>query len=161
MRKSLEAISLAVLAAMVGITWEAFTGPIPLQERIPTHFDALGNPNGWGPPAALWLLPAVAVGLYLLMTLVARFPSAFNYPVRVTAENRPRLEALALAMVAWIKIEMVFLFAGIQWFTIAVARRGHGSLPPAVLPVCLVVVLGTVGWFIAAMHRAGRRGSGA
>jgi hypothetical protein len=42
--------------------------------------------------------------------VVARFPSAFNFPVGVTAENRPLLEALTLDMIAWLKMEMVCLF---------------------------------------------------
>ncbi len=156
MRKSLEAISLGALAVMVWITWQALHGAEQLPARIAIHFDAAGNPNGWGEHSMLPLLPAVAVALYLLMTTAARFPSAFNYPVRVTAENRPCLQALALDMIAWIKMEMVCLFAWIQWSTIEVARRGHGGLSPALLPVSLVAVFGTIGWFIAAMRRAAR-----
>jgi uncharacterized membrane protein len=63
MRKILETISLAVLAAIVWITWQAMHGPNPLLESIPTHFDAAGNPNAWGPASTLFLLPVVAVGV--------------------------------------------------------------------------------------------------
>ena len=96
----------------------------------------------------------MALALYLLMTVVARFPSAFNYPVRVTAENRLQLEALALDMILWIKAEVVCLFAWIQWFTIEAARHSHGGLPGAFFPVYLLVLFGTVAWFIVAMRRA-------
>jgi uncharacterized membrane protein len=161
MRKSLEAISLGALAVMIWITWQALNGPEHLPGRIPIHFDAAGNPNGWGKPSALLELPVVAVVLYLGMTLVARIPSAFNYPVRVTAENRACLQALALEMIAWIKMEMVCLFAWIQWSTLEVARQGRGGLSPALLPVSLVALFGTAAWFIAAMHRAAHAGSGA
>lgn len=159
MRKSLEAISLGALAVMFWETWRALNGPDCLTERIPIHFNLAGQPDGWGKPSMLLLLPVVALVLYLGLTLVARFPAAFNYPVKVTAENRPRLEALALGMIAWLKMEMVCLLAWIQWSTIEAARLGHGGLPPALLPVSLVALFGTMAWFIAAMRRTAHSGA--
>ena len=158
MRKSLEAISLIVLAVLIWITWQALNGSSPLPDRIPTHFDAAGNPNGWGSPSPLWLLPVVAVALYLLITILTQFPKAFNYPVRLTAENRARLAALTLQMIAWLKVELVCLFAGIQWSIIDSIRQGEGKLSPALVPVFLVAVFATLGWHIAAMFRAARAG---
>ncbi len=161
MRKSLEAISLGALAFIVWITWQALYGAKQLPARIAVHFDAAGNPNGWGTPSNLPLLPVVAAAIYLFLTLVTRFPASFNYPVEVTAENRPRLEALALEMIAWLKTEIVCLFAWIQWVIIEMARRGRGDLSfLALLPVFLVTIFGTVAWFIVAMRRTARSGSG-
>jgi uncharacterized membrane protein len=160
MRKSLEVISLGALAILFWITWSALNGPDRLAARIPTHFDIAGQPNCWGPPSMLLLLPVLAVALYLLITLVARFPSAFNYPVRVTAENRPRLQALALQMIAWLKTELVCLFTWIQGSTIGVARQGHGGLSPALVPVSFAAIFGTIGWHLVAMRRAARPGAG-
>jgi uncharacterized membrane protein len=154
MRKSLEAISLAALAFMFWVYWNAQFGLGRLPERIPIHFNFAGQPDAWGKPTMLPIMPVVALVLYLLLTVLARFPSIFNYPVEVTAENRPWLEALALDMIAWIKMEMVCLFAWIQWSTIEVARQGRGGLSPALLPVFLVTLFGTLAWFITAMRRA-------
>jgi uncharacterized membrane protein len=160
MRKSLEAISLAALAFIFWITWQALYGAEQLPARIAVHFDMAGNPNGWDSPSSLPELPIVAVAIYLLMTLVARFPSAFKYPVEVTEENRPRLEALNLDLIAWMKMEMVCLFAWIQWVIIEMARRGRGD-PSflALLLVFLVALFGTIIWFTMAMRRAAQAGS--
>ena len=158
MRKNLEAISLGAVVLLLWITWRALYGPARLPDRIPTHFDFAGQPNGWGSPAMLWLFPAVAVGIYLLITLVARFPATFNYPVQVTAENRPRLEALTLRMIAWMKAEILCLFAWIQWMIVAATRQGHTGLSAALMPVCIVVIFSTVGWHIVAMRRAAKAG---
>jgi uncharacterized membrane protein len=159
MRKNLEAVSLGALVLLVWITFRAIYGPDRLPDRIPTHFDFAGQPNGWGSPAMLWLFPAVAVGIYLLITLVARFPETFNYPVQVTAENRPRLEALNLSLIAWLKAEILCLFAWIQWMIVVAARQGHNGLPPVLIPVCIVAIFATVGWHIVAMRRAARTAS--
>ena len=158
MRRTLEAIGLAALAVLFWVTYRALNGPDPLPARIPTHFDFAGQPNGWGSPSSLLLLPAVALVIYLSITLVSRFPSAFNYPVRVTPENRAQLEALALGMVAWLKVELVCLFAWIQWSTIEAAQHGQGGLSSALLPVSIGAIFGTVGWHIVAMFRAARTG---
>ncbi|MGB9406128.1 MAG: DUF1648 domain-containing protein [Terracidiphilus sp.] len=154
MRKSLEVISMMVLVWTGWITWQALHGAEQLPARIAIHFDAAGNPNGWGEPSMLPLFPAVAVVLYLGMTLAARFPAFFNYPVAFTAENRPRLEALALDLIAWLKMEMVCLFAWIQWSIIEMARRGRGDLSAWLIPVSMGVIFATVAWFIVAMRRA-------
>jgi uncharacterized membrane protein len=159
MRKNLEAISLGALVLLLWITWRALYGPARLPDRIPTHFDFAGHANGWGSPGMLWLFPVVAVGIYLLITVIVRFPDTFNYPVPVTDENRPRLEALALNMTSWIKAEILCLFAWIQWMIVTAARQGHNSLSPVLIVVFTAVILATAGWHSLAMRRAAKTGS--
>ena len=91
MRKVLEWISFTALVVLLAATALALLGPHRLPDPIPTHFDALGHPDGWGSPRMLLLLPAIATGIYLLMTWVACYPGAFNFPVRVTPRNREEL----------------------------------------------------------------------
>jgi uncharacterized membrane protein len=153
MRKFIEGVGLIALAVLVWITYQAFAGPERLPDRIPVHFDINGNANGWGSPAMLLLLPVIAVGLYLAMSVTSRFPMAFHYPVQVTRVNLPRVQALTIDMVTWIKTELACLFAALQWWMIQAARTGDGRLPPLLVPGFLIVVFGTVGWFIVAMIR--------
>jgi hypothetical protein len=156
MRKILEALSLSALALLAWITFRALHGPAPLPQRIPTHFRFDGQPDAWGSQAALWLLPAVAVGLYLFISLVALFPGSFNYPVRVTPANRPRLQALTLQMISWIKFELASTFLYIQWSIIESVRAGRGAQGPVLVPLFLVAVFATVGVFVFAIVRAAR-----
>jgi len=71
MRKTIEALGLMVLGFLFWMTYTARYGPERLPDRIPTHFDISGQPNAWGPPSILWLLPVIGAGLYLLMTALA------------------------------------------------------------------------------------------
>ncbi len=160
MRKSLEVVALFALFLLFWITYAALEGPNRLPDRIATHFDAAGNANGWGPPTVLWVLPVAALGLYLLMSVVARFPSAWNYPVRVTRENLDRLQSVALNMVALLKTELVCFFALLQWAIVHSARSGHGRAFALLVPVLLVVVFGTIGLSFMAMLRAARPQTG-
>ncbi len=157
MRKSLEAISIVVLGYMAWITWSAVAGPNRLTGAVPTHYDAAGHVNGWGSPATLLLLPIVAAALYLGMTLVSRFPSSFNYPVRVLPSVRAAVEDITLNMIAWIKVELMCLMATLQTAMIQAARGGRAGLPPLLMPAFLVLIFGTVGWHFFAVLRAARR----
>jgi hypothetical protein len=155
MRILLQAISLTALAILLWVTWSALYGPTHLTGRIPTHFGLDGQPNAWGDPKMLLMLPAVALCLYLLMTIASRFPSAFNYPVRVTAQNRPRLQRIALNMIAWLTAETVSLFATLQYFIVQAVRTQQNALPPWLMLMAIVVIFFTMAMHIAAMRRAG------
>lgn len=153
MRRILEFVSLFGLAAIAGSTFNALVGPHGFGNRVPTHFDAGGRPTAWGSPWILLVLPIAALVIYLLMTLVSRFPGAFNYPVRVTPANYARLQELALEMIAWLKAEVVWLFAIIQIATVRAARTGHVGLSPRFMPLALGVIFATIIGYIGAMRR--------
>lgn len=157
MRKLLEAIALLVLLANIAITADALVGPHALPARIPTHFNLSGEPNAWGSPRMLLLLPLISLALYALMTLLSRKPASFSFPAPVTAQNRARLHRLAVGMLAWLKAEVLTLFALIQFFLIRTIRLSQNVLPPWLMPVELVIVFGTIFWYIRAMRRAAYR----
>jgi uncharacterized membrane protein len=156
MRKVLETLSLACLAAMAWITYEAFNGPQPLPARIPIHFDAAGNANGWGPPSSLVLLPVVAAGLYLLITVISLLPTGIRSAVKLTAESRERIQALTRQMLACIKAEIVGLFLCLQWFILAGIRESSNRIPAIAPPAFIVLIFATVGWHLVAVFRAMR-----
>jgi uncharacterized membrane protein len=154
MRRTLEIAAIVLLLALLSATAHAVWGPGRLPDRIPTHFNALGQPDGWGTPGMLWFMPILATILYLLMSLVARYPSAFHFPMRTLPSSRARLEQLALQMIAWLKVEVIGLFAWIQYETLQLARRGEGTISSLFLPAVLVLVFGTIAWHVLAMKRA-------
>jgi uncharacterized membrane protein len=157
MRKTVEAVCLGMLAVLYWMTYAALNGANRLPDRIPTHFDISGQPNAWGPPGFLWFLPAVAAGIYLLLTVLGsiRF-RRYNLPVAVTEGNLSFLQEQTILMVAWIKCELLCLFAYLQWSIIQSARSGLFRLSPLLIPVFLVVVFSTVGWRLTTMIRGAR-----
>ena len=157
MRRTLEVLGLVVLGILYWITYAALYGAERLPGRVPTHFDISGQPNAWGSPQILWLLPAVGTGLYLLMTGLAalRF-TRYNLPVNVTGANLPYIQDQTAMMVAWIKLETLGLLVYIQNAIIQGARDGKFRLSPLVVPLFLVVIFTTVGWQLAVMIRGAR-----
>ncbi|HEY1577977.1 MAG TPA: DUF1648 domain-containing protein [Terracidiphilus sp.] len=157
MRKTMEVLGILILGYLFWITYGALNGADRLPDRIPTHFDISGQPNGWGSPQALWILPVVGLGLFLLMTALAaiRF-TRYNLPVRVTRANLPFIYEQTAAMVAWIKFEMLCLFVYIQSGIIKGVRAGEFHLPPMMIPAFLVAVFATVGWHLVVIIRGAR-----
>jgi uncharacterized membrane protein len=154
MRKLLEIISLVALGTLLWISGAALYGPKKLPDRIPTHFDFAGSPDAWGSARMLLLLPGLALFLYLTITLVSRFPNSFNYPVRVSAQNKARLQSIAIHMLAWLKAETICLLLLLQYYTLEAARSSRLGLPPFLMAGALVVIFATMGGHIAAMRRA-------
>lgn len=159
MRKTLENFAIAALAFLCFITWAALYGPNRLPDRVPTHFNAAGEANAWGSPTGMIFLPVMALGLYLLLSIVVRFPDAFHYPVRVTRFNIARLQSITIDMIAWLKLELVCLFAVLQWAFIQAAHTGSGRIFPMILPFAIVAIFGTIGWHFLAIFRAARADS--
>jgi uncharacterized membrane protein len=157
MRKTMEVVSLGVLAVLSWITYSALNGSEKLPGRIPTHFDISGQPNAWGPPGFLWFLPIVAAGLYLLLTVLGsiRF-RRYNLPVPVTELNLPFIQEQTSVMVAWIKCEILCLFTYLQWSIIQSARTNEFRLSLLVIPLFLAVIFSTVGWQLAAILRGAK-----
>ena len=156
MRRILEIAAFLLLLILWAVTAWAIGGSNPLPARIPTHFNLAGQADGWGTPAMLWMQPAMGTAIYLLMTLVARFSSAFNFPMHVSSGARGRVEAIALQMILWLKVEVICLLAWIQYWSIRMVRQGQGRLSPVAVQLLLIAVFGTIAWHITAMRRAAR-----
>ena len=89
-REALAGLGLLLLCASLATHWP------DLPSRVPVHFDLTGHPDGFGSKTVLLLLPATAVLLYVVLTVVARYPAYFNFPVPVTDFNRQTLRNLAI-----------------------------------------------------------------
>ena len=135
LRETLALAGLAAQAAVVAYYWNA------LPPRVPTHFNAAGNIDGYGPKNALLIVPLVTVLLYCLLSLVGFFPESFSYPVTVTHENRGRLEPIAFALLGWLKAELAWLFVYLTWGSMRAAVGQAQGLGWEFLPVTLAALV--------------------
>jgi len=157
MRKSLELGGLGMLAVLYWISWGAINGPQRLPDRVPTHFDISGNPNAWGSPRILFLLPIVATGVYLLITVLAAIPATrINLPVRATPVNLQFIQQQTRNMIAWIKVEMICLFTYVQWAIIQAARVREFHLSQWMIPMFLVSVFTTLGAYLVVIVKGAK-----
>jgi hypothetical protein len=74
-------------------------------------------------------------------TILARYPHLFNYPVRVTPENAPRLYRSGRLLLRWLNVVLTWVFAFIEWQTLQVALGKATGLPEWFLPMTIALVV--------------------
>jgi len=109
-----------------------------IPETVPTHFNALGKPDAYGSKGSLIAEVVIMAALLLLLAVVERFPSVWNFPVKVTSENRNRLYAIGFAMLGAMKILMICVFINVGLSSIA---KDYPVWPLYLLLVLITVVI--------------------
>jgi len=120
-----------------------------LPARIPTHFNAAGEADGWGSPNTLWvlLLSQVLVGgLFLTIPLLARrFPSNVNLgSVKLSdlsPEQQDRVIPLFINMMGNMSVLVCLLLAFILHGTIQAALPPHPRLAPGWVLGCFLACI--------------------
>jgi uncharacterized membrane protein len=80
--KAIAFLCCAATAVIVAVRWNK------LPDKIPTHFELNGEPNGFGGKKMLIVLLVVMVAITGLMYLSEMFPKMWNLPVKITDSNR-------------------------------------------------------------------------
>lgn len=148
-RNALDILETVVsLSCLVGVAvylilfWHTFP------EQIPGHYNAAGEVDRWGDKSELIVLPIVSWVLYGLITLIERFPQAWNTGVRVTSENRTAVYRLLKSLIAVVKMSMLLMFA-----SLTVISSLSLSLPVWYMLAFLVVLFGAIAYFIVRLSR--------
>lgn len=140
----LEVVAIGVLffiVIMVALFWSS------LPAQVPSHFGVSGAVDAWSDKRTLLILPVVSLLLYTLLTIANRYPRNFNYAWPITPQNAERQYTLAHSLIIWLKMEVMFLFAYLEWTTIGTALRKTEGLGLFFLPLALVVLFCTVGLY--------------
>lgn len=115
-----------------------------LPETIPVHFNASGQPDGYGNRSAIFLLPAIGAIMYLLMTVVEAFPHIYNYPVEITPENASVQYRIATRLIRILKTVILITFSFISFQTVKTATGGAAGLGKSFLPVFLLLTFAPI-----------------
>lgn len=140
--KALEFVSIAGLLFMIYLTasnWHS------LPDRASGHFGLPGLPDFWDGKGILWVMPGAGVFVYALMSIVGRFPGAWNFPVEITEQNARREYAITRSMLYWLKAEIVWIFAYTEWATIQVASKQKTGPGAEFILLMLLTLFGTIG----------------
>jgi len=137
-----------VCVVVVALSWDK------LPDRIPQHYGFWGRPDVWGGRWILVFFCVVATGMYVLMSVAPRYPYQFRPLGWVTERNEARQHRIALSMLAWLKVEVVWMFALIVLTTVRVALGKAEGLGVLFLPGIFVVVGTTVAVHLVLSYRA-------
>ncbi|HNX29323.1 MAG TPA: DUF1648 domain-containing protein [Syntrophomonadaceae bacterium] len=123
----------------------------PLPVEIPTHFGFNGQPDTWGGKNSLLIILIVMLVFYVVFKLLERFPQFYNYMQPIKENNAAFQYLNGRMLIAFIKTEVVLIFAYIIWGTIETARGNITGLSIWFLPVICIIIASTLGYFIVKM----------
>lgn len=142
--KTIENACLFVLTGLILYSIYIY-GDLPAE--IPHHFNELGKPDSWGHKSILFALPAIALFLYVLMTLISKSPNNLtNSFVRITKENEDIQFQIVREQLRIIKLLCLLLLAYLTW---GAAQAGLGkieTLSPIVLYGFIGLMLVVIYW---------------
>lgn len=124
-----------------------------LPEIIPTHFDANGTADRNGGKWTILLLASVGIAVYVLATLAVRFPVLMNYPIPITPENHERQYLNAIKLMRAVKLLIGAMLLYLLYQVIQNANGKSDGLGQLFLPINLILVLGTVGYYLYRGYR--------
>ena len=143
--KLVDLLGWIILLALWALTITHYS---TLPDTIPTHFNGAGEADGFGSKASIIGLPVIATLLFILLTILNRYPHIFNYPSPVTQDNALRLYTLATRMLRYLKLVLLVVFGGIGFMTVQHATGKAAGLGVWFLPLTLVLTFLPLIYFV-------------
>jgi len=112
-----------------------------LPDRIPTHFNGSGEPDGFSSKSIMWILMSITLIMAFGMWYLTRIPHKFNYLNRVTAENAEETYYRGRLLIRVLNTGIIWIFIFIIWRTVEVVKGEAAGLGQWFLPVVLIVTL--------------------
>lgn len=122
---------------------------------IPGHYNASGEVTRWGGREELFILLAVGVLLWIGMTILERFPHVYNYK-NLTEANVEGQYINSRIMMNFLKNEIAILFPFIIWNDIRVARGFPSLMNTWTLVIIVIILTGTIAFFLVRSYRQKR-----
>ena len=140
---------LGVLAALAITVWLLVVYP-GLPATVPTHFDATGTADGWGPRSSVLVLGGIMLVLSVVIALLSARPRVLNYPVILTDHNAQAVHREGERLMVWTLLALQVLYLALAGAVIL------GGSTTALFVIGLAALLGAVAVGIVRVLRAAR-----
>lgn len=112
-----------------------------LPEIIPTHYDELGNANGFNKKSSVFIFPIIATFLFMALTGLNKIPDQFSYFMKITNENAKTQYLYATKMLRSLKVAIAIVFTILIFKTVYPTNNtlglGNWFLP---FSLCLIFI---------------------
>lgn len=108
-----------------------------LPDTIPIHYNFSGEADGFGSKATIFILPLIATGLYIGMTIFNKFPHVFNYTTRITTENALSQYRNATRLIRYLKLIIVIIVGILAFRTIQHANDQKDEFGTWLIPIII------------------------
>jgi uncharacterized membrane protein len=143
--KIIEMVSWIALFALWIFTLINFTN---VPDTIPIHFNFAGEADNFGSKYNIIALPMVATTLFIGLTVLNKFPHAFNYPTPITTDNAIKLYTNATRLIRMLKLIIVIVFGLIAIQTISAVTEKTNSLGTWFLPLSMGMIFVPILYFL-------------
>lgn len=106
-----------------------------LPDTIATHFNGLGEPDGFSSKKNIWMLPIIATLMYVGLFILNRYPHFHNYMVNITQENALKNYRFSTRILRITNFLSVLLLAYISYIIVESAFGGEFNLGAWFVPV--------------------------
>lgn len=125
----------------VGVYLFIIWGEIP--EQMPAQYNLSGEVSRWAGKNEILFMPALALFMFVFITVIELFPRIWNIPVRVTAANIGRVYRMIKNMIGCIKFFMTAMFVSIPVFQ-AKTMSIPGGFIFSLVGVLFIVIIGHI-----------------
>jgi uncharacterized membrane protein len=137
--KWLDWISYFLLFFLIGYTIYFYSS---LPDTIPAHLNIEGQVDYYDSKETIWVLPAVGLFFFILLTILLRFPHIYNYPVKITVQNAGRIYASGVRFIRIVRLWMMIVLIIVIISFIRMAKGINKNSDTWLLPVILLLALG-------------------
>ena len=134
----LDYTSLVIILFIWGFTFINYNH---LPDVIPTHFNSNGVEDDYGSKNTIWILPIISTAVFILFTVLNKFPHQFNYMVRITADNAEKQYRLATRIMRILKFNISLLFFCIIIKVVGSSLDKNSSLEWWLIPLLLLTII--------------------
>ena len=146
----LEAIGILALCLLLILPY-LYADVMP--ERIPRHFNFYGQPDAWCGKWSVYVLQGIGLVLFVMMTILNRFPGKFNYFVAITDQNALIQYQISTRMVRYLKTVVICIFFFLLFKSIQISIGEAENLGQYFLLVVLIAVFGPVIYYLRKSFR--------
>ncbi|WP_432362617.1 DUF1648 domain-containing protein [Sporosarcina sp. UB5] len=141
--------TLDIITALIFLAGIIYTIVIwgQLPDQVPAHYNAAGDVDRWGSKWELILLPIIAALLAVFLTFLEKHPEWHNY-IKLNENNIEFQYKNSRMLLNVLKNECVLLFTFLTYKTEQVALGNIDSLGITFLPIFLVILFGSMAFFI-------------
>ncbi|WP_459502288.1 DUF1648 domain-containing protein [Bacillus sp. C1] len=124
-----------------------------LPERIPSHFDRMGRPDGWSGKESILILPIIGTLLFFLFYMLGKASQIFNYSTDVPEEKAPKLYAEGRRLMIALNVEISVFFVIATWKEVQIAIGKANGLGGWFLISFIVILFTTLIVYIIRFRR--------
>ncbi|MFJ8262012.1 DUF1648 domain-containing protein [Rummeliibacillus sp. NPDC094406] len=121
-----------------------------LPEKVPAHYNALGEVDRYGSKWELIILPCIGIFLLVFMQVLEKHPEAHNYPSRLNESNAQQFYLHSRKLMNKIKNICLIIFSCIIFESISLSLGwgydfGMWLLPIIFIATGIPIILGIMG----------------